>query len=64
MKPYPPVLKDKERYLMFTVQSDAKFTSKQVWDSLKNHVKEIIGLKGIADSAFTLIAFDEKNQKG
>ena len=64
MKPYPPTLKEKKRYVLFEVVSGRKFGKEQVKRAVTTAVSESIGTIGLADAEFAFIDFDEKAQKG
>ena len=64
MKPYPPTLKEKKRYIVFGIESDRKFTQEQVKKSVLSILHENIGSMGLADAEIAFIEFDEGTQKG
>jgi ribonuclease P/MRP protein subunit POP5 len=64
MKPYPPTLKSKKRYVLFEVVSDKKFGKEDVKKAIWSILHDNIGNMGLADAEFAFIDFDEKSQKG
>lgn len=64
MKPYPPTMKEKERYIVFDVNSDASFARSQVSKALWDAVFDSIGKKGAEETSFWVMDFDEDKQKG
>jgi ribonuclease P/MRP protein subunit POP5 len=64
MKPYPPTLKSKKRYVMFEVVSDKKFAKEDVKKAVWSVLHENLGNMGLADAEFSFIDFEEKSQKG
>ena len=64
MKPYPPTLKEKKRYVLFEVVSEKKFGKEEVKRAVSSILLENIGNMGLADAEFAFIDFDEKSQKG
>jgi ribonuclease P/MRP protein subunit POP5 len=64
MKPYPPTLKEKKRYVVFEVVSDRKFGKEDIKRAVLGAVSDNIGSMGLADAEFAFIDFDEVAQKG
>jgi ribonuclease P/MRP protein subunit POP5 len=64
MKPYPPTLKEKKRYVLFEVVSDRKFGKEDVKKAVSSVLHENLGNMGLADAEFAFIDFDEVTQKG
>lgn len=64
MKPLPPTLREKRRYIIFQIKSSKKFTKKQVEKAVTKIVLDSIGLFGAVDSSYWLVKFDEKKQVG
>lgn len=64
MKPYPPTLKEKKRYLVFEIASDRKFGKEQVKRAIQAILHDSLGNMGLADAEFAFIDFDESAQKG
>lgn len=64
MKPFPPVMRERRRYIAFQVKAEGKLTKKEVEKSLWDNTFDYIGLLGAVESSFWLINFDEKTQKG
>jgi ribonuclease P/MRP protein subunit POP5 len=64
MKPYPPTLKEKKRYLAFEVMSEKRFSKEQVKKSVMGTLFENLGNMGVADAEIAFVEFDERAQKG
>ena len=63
MKPYPPTLKDKKRYVAFRVEG-GRFAKPDVVRALWSAVLDTIGTLGAARAGFMVVDFDEGSQKG
>ena len=64
MKPHPPVLRDRRRYIVFEVLSEEKFSKKDIMRTLWDNAFEWIGVLGASEASFWVIDFDEKQQIG
>ena len=64
MKPFPPTLREKRRYIAFQIISSEKFSKKDVEKAVTSNVFKTIGLFGAADSSYWLVQFHEDNQAG
>ena len=64
MKPFPPVMRERRRYIAFQVKAEKPVTKKEVEKSLWDNTFDYIGLLGAVESSFWLIDFDEETQKG
>lgn len=64
MKPYPPVLKEKRRYLAFKVHAKMRFTENQVKHSLNESLLTLLGEDGAAKSHFRIVEYDESTMSG
>lgn len=64
MKPYPPTLKEKKRYILFEIESERKFGKEEAKAAVLSVLSENLGSMGLADAEIAFIDFDEKTQKG
>lgn len=64
MKPYPPTLREKRRYLSFKVHAKMGFTENQVKHSLLEAVSNLLGEKGVGMSDFKIVEYDENTMSG
>ena len=64
MKPFPPTLRERRRYVVFKIISDKKFTKKEVEKALTSVIFRAIGLFGAVDSSYWLVKFYEDKQIG
>ncbi len=64
MKPYPAVMKEKRRHLLFKIVSETKHDSRSVNEALWSAVKSLYGAHGAAETGFNIEKFDEKTQTG
>lgn len=64
MKPYPSVMKEKRRHILFKMVAESKLDASSVNEALWNSVKSLIGTSGAAEASFMIERFDEKNQTG
>lgn len=56
-----PTLKEKKRYIVFNVQSNAKIKMKNVENSIKNAMLELYGELGLAKSGLMFLPTDIEN---
>ena len=63
-KPYPSVMKEKRRYVVFEIVSENKFAKDEVMRALWDTVLGTIGALGAAKAAFWIFEFDARKQKG
>lgn len=63
-KPFPPTLKEKNRYLVIKVHSTRKFSKDNIIRALWDNAFENIGAFDISKSSFWLMDFDKDKQKG
>ncbi len=63
-KPFPPTLKEKNRYFVIKLHSKEKFTRDEVIKSLWDNAFENLGSIDISKSSFWLMDFNEQEQKG
>jgi len=63
LKPYPPTLREKRRYLKIRFESNEKLSTKEVVKAFWNWASSTFGFLGAAYSSFALINFDEENQE-
>lgn len=64
MKPYPPIMREKRRYIQFKLICDSKASKKEVISALWDNAFEYIGVLGAVDSSFWVMDFDEEKQQG
>ena len=64
MKSFPPVLRERRRYIVFKLNSPKKFVKKEVEKALTDVVFKTIGLFGAVDSSYWLVKFYEDKQIG
>jgi len=64
MKPFPPTLREKRRYIVFELISEKSLGKKEVKEGIWKNILENIGIIGAAETGFLFIDFDEKTQKG
>ncbi len=64
MKPFPTYLKEKERYVVFTVESAGKPDRKTVINSICSAVLDYAGEATAARAGFRVVEYDENLQKG
>jgi ribonuclease P/MRP protein subunit POP5 len=64
MKPYPPTLKKKKRYIVFEVISGRKFGKEDVKKAVWSVLHENLGNVGLADAEISFVDFNEESQKG
>jgi len=64
MKPFPAVLKEKKRYVIFEIISEKRVKEDAVKKAFFREIKSFIGINGMADAAPTVVYFDEKSKKG
>lgn len=56
--------KIRKRYIVIRVISQDKITRKKLDKAIKDTIKDIIGVKGLADTNYTLIDYDEQLNLG
>ena len=59
-----PVRGIRRRYLRFRVDTKLELTDNDVYEAIRNSIKELYGLKGLAKADPTLIEYDSNNRKG
>lgn len=64
MKPYPPTMREKRRYITFALECAAPLAKKDAIRALWDNALDTMGSLGCADSAFWVVDFDEKTQSG
>ncbi len=64
MKPFPAYLKERERYISFTVESRNPLPKKEVVAAVCNAVTGYVGTLGAAAAGFRVIEYDPEEQKG
>lgn len=64
MKPFPPTLREKTRYLVFEITGEKKFGEADVHKAVLSNVFGNLGVFGAAEADFGFMRFDEKTQKG
>ena len=55
MKPYPPTLREKKRYVSFVMHSEKRLPDAIVARAVVNAVSSFVGEKGLADADFSVI---------
>lgn len=63
-KPFPPTLKEKNRYMVIKVHSEQDFTREKLIQALWDSAFRYLGALNIAKSSFWLMDYDEDQQKG
>lgn len=65
-KPLLPSLREKKRYLVYEILSNADFDAKEVSTSIKKNMLELFGLMGVADAGLMFMdnKFNAKTQRG
>ncbi len=61
---YPPVLRERRRYIAFEVMANSDFTENQVIQALKQSVLTFLGELGYADSDFDVVFYDHSSKQG
>ncbi len=64
MKPLPPTLRDRRRYVAFEIASSKVFSKKQVEKEINNVIFKALGLFGFSNSGFWLVKYYEKQKAG
>ncbi len=61
---FPPVLRERRRYIAFELMSKARFTGNQIVQSIKQEVLEFLGEVGYADADFEIVFYDPDSKLG
>lgn len=64
MKPFPPVLREKTRYLSFELVTEANPIKEEAIKALYGAVLDTLGKLGAAKAGFSVANYDEKAKKG
>lgn len=64
MKPFPPTLRNRARYLTFEIFGERAFSKTDVHKAILRNVLENLGTFGCAEADFAFMDFDEKTQTG
>lgn len=64
MKPFPPVLREKTRYLSFELVTASNPTKEEAVKALYGAVLDALGKLGAAKAGFSVAKYDEKAKKG
>jgi ribonuclease P/MRP protein subunit POP5 len=65
-KPLLPTLREKKRYLVYEILSDADFDAKVISTSIKDAMHELFGMNGVADAGLMFMdnKFNTETQRG
>ena len=63
MKPYPPVMREKRRYILCKIDAQQPITKKEAIKALWDNAFEFLGVIGAAEASFWVMDFDEKKQE-
>lgn len=64
MKPFPPTLREKTRYLTFEIVGERKFSDADIRKAILSNIFGNLGTFGAAEADFGFMRFDEKTQAG
>ena len=64
MKPFPPVLKERRRYISFQAMAKVVFTENQVLHSINETIFQVLGEEGYARANFKVVEYNPKNMSG
>jgi ribonuclease P/MRP protein subunit POP5 len=64
MKPIPPTLKDKKRYVAFKVHSKEAVSKKQVIDSILKEALGFFGENRVSDFGIWIVDFNDERKDG
>ena len=59
-----PVRGVRRRYLLFSIDSDAKPTEREVWETIRDSIQGLYGVKGLSLIDPNLIQYDVETTKG
>jgi RNase P/RNase MRP subunit POP5 len=59
-----PVRGIRRRYLRFRVDTQLELSDDEVYNAIRNSIKELYGLKGLSKADPSLIEYDTKNMMG
>lgn len=63
-KPYPPTLKEKNRYMLFKIHSKKKFTRDEVIRAIWRNTLQNLGSFNTSRSSLWIMDYDTEHQKG
>lgn len=63
MKPYPPTMREKRRYITARVECEQPCEKKDAVRALWDVAFEFLGVLGASESSFWVMDFDEKSQE-
>ncbi|MFW5902473.1 MAG: Rpp14/Pop5 family protein [archaeon] len=63
-KPFPPTMKEKNRYMIIKIRSNQEFTREQLIKEIWKSAFEKLGSLNIAKSSLRLMDFNREQQKG
>ncbi|MFH0986726.1 MAG: Rpp14/Pop5 family protein [Candidatus Micrarchaeota archaeon] len=66
MKPYPPTMREKRRYIVLKAEAESltvKFTKEEIERALKTAAFEWLGILGVVETGFWVISADEREQE-
>ena len=64
MKPFPPTLKEKVRYISFKMHAKMVFTENQVKHSIHFSVFSLLGELGVTDANFKIVEYNPETMSG
>ena len=64
LNPLPPAKRERNRYLVYSVASDAPLKGEEMGKVIWKTALEFLGELGVARSCLRIVDFDEKKQKG
>jgi ribonuclease P/MRP protein subunit POP5 len=64
MKPVPPTLKDKKRYIAFRVYGETAITKREVIDAILDETLGFFGENNTSNFGLWVVEFDEEKKEG
>jgi len=64
LNPLKPSLRERSRYILFSIKSEKKFSSGIVFSEIKKALLRFIGELGLSEISYRPIEFNEKTQEG
>ncbi|MFH1255716.1 MAG: Rpp14/Pop5 family protein [Candidatus Diapherotrites archaeon] len=64
LRPLPPTLRGKKRYILFHLESEKRLGKEEVFHALRKNFLNILGQAGYAEARIKPILFDEKSGFG
>ena len=59
MKPYPPTMRERRRYVSFKIHTKDPVTSREAGNSISSVVMGLLGESGYAEANFSIIELEE-----